>query len=143
MLIYALAKTTKLIIFRKQMMRIVSVLCSIHKILHILVIDIFQSRSNELLAINFISAHLNHPQTQYVTIIRYSIKYTFGHHYSLKTDWLKQPISLFIMWTTNILVKSTNNLVFLTNFIVEPILSLVHPTQSLLHLKIIWLVWPK
>ena len=55
--------------------------------------------------------------------------------YSLKTNWLKQPISLFIMWTTIILVKSTNNLVFLTNFIVEPILSLVHPTQSLLHLN--------
>ena len=55
-------------------------------------------------------------------------------HYSLKTNWLKQTISLFIIWTTIILVKSTNNLVFLTNFIVEPVLSLVHLTQSLLHL---------
>ena len=55
--------------------------------------------------------------------------------YSLKRNWLKEPISLFIMWTTIILVKSTNNLVFLTNFIVEPILSLVHPTQSLFHLN--------
>ena len=55
--------------------------------------------------------------------------------HSFKTDRLKQPIPLFIMWTTIILVKSTNNLVFLTNVIVEPILLLVHLTQSLLHLN--------
>ena len=48
---------------------------------HTLVIEIFRSRGVEFSAINFINAHFNHPQ--YVTIIRYSIKYTFRHRYYL------------------------------------------------------------
>ena len=32
---------------------------------------------------------------------------------SLKTNWLKQSISLFMIWTTIIIVKSTNNLMLL------------------------------
>ena len=64
-----------------------------------------------------------------------TLRVWLGWWCSLKTNWMKQPISLFIMWTTIMLVKSTNNLVFLTNFIVQHILSLVHLTQSLLHLN--------
>ena len=57
--------------------------------------------------------------------------------HSLKTNWLRQLISLFIMWTTIILYWSNQQLIwyFWKINIVEPTPSLLHLNQSLLNLN--------
>ena len=106
--------------------------CFTHQITYLLNIHASWGKISTIRTILYVGEKKEDTVTEYYS--RFLMKW-IQHFYSLKTSWLKQPISLFIMWTTIILVKSTKNLVFLTNLILEPTLSLVQLTQSLLHLN--------